>query len=77
MACPYITGLEANNVDLADAENLPSRAAAPLAGVGKSTVNKHRAGECACTTPDGPGTTPEPTGRRDSVELGPDGGSLV
>lgn len=77
MSCPYITGLEANNVDLADAENLSSRAAAPLAGVGKSSVNKHRAGECACGAPDGQGTTPEHTGRRDSVELGPTGGSLV
>lgn len=77
MACLYITGLEANNVDIEDAENLSSRAAAPLAGVGKSSVNNHRAGKCACTAPDVPGTTPEPTGRRDSVELGPDGGSLV
>lgn len=77
MSCLYITGLEANNVDIEDAENLSSRAAAPLAGVGKSSVNNHRAGKCACTTPDAPGTTPEPTGRRDSVELGPDGGSLV
>ena len=79
MSCPYITGLEENNVDLADAENLSSRAAAPLAGVGKTTVNNHRAGTCGCgqdTTPDVV-DTPEPTGRRDSVELGPDGGSLV
>lgn len=77
MSCPYITGLEDNNVDLVDAENLSSRAAAPLAGVGKSTVNDHRAGKCTCSTPDVADTAPEPTGRRDSVELGPDGGSLV
>lgn len=73
MSCLYITGLEANNVDIEDAENLSSRAAAPLAGVGKSTVNKHRAGTCTC----GQDTTPKPNGRRDSVELGPEGGSLV
>lgn len=77
MACPYITGLENNGVDLTDAEALPSRAAAPLAGVGKTTVSKHRAGKCACSAPDVAGATPEPTGRRDSVELGPTGGSLV
>ena len=80
MSCAYITGLADNNVDLADAENLSSRGAAALAGVGKSTVNNHRAGTCACgqdTTPDVTDPTPEPTGRRDSVELGPDGGSLV
>ena len=80
MSCAYITGLADNNVDLADAENLSSRGAAALAGVGKSTVNNHRAGTCACgqdTTPDVTDTTPEPTGRRDSVELGPTGGSLV
>ena len=74
MSCPYITGLEENNVDLADAENLSSRAAAPLAGVGKTTVNNHRAGTCTCGQDT---STPEPTGRRDSVELGPDGGSLL
>ena len=73
MSCPYIAGLENNGVDLADAEALSSRKAAPLAGVGKSTVSNHRAGTCTC----GQDTTPEPTGRRDSVELGPDGGSLL
>lgn len=80
MSCAYITGLADNNVDLADAENLSSRGAAALAGVGKSTVNNHRAGTCGCgqdTTPDVTDPTPEPTGRRDSVELGPTGGSLV
>lgn len=76
MSCAYITGLTENNVDIEDAENLSSRAAAPLAGVGKSSVNNHRAGKCGCSTPDVV-DTPEPTGRRDSVELGPTGGSLV
>ena len=80
MSCAYITGLADNNVDLADAENLSSRGAAALAGVGKSTVNNHRAGTCGCgqdTTPDVSASTPEPTGRRDSVELGESGGSFV
>lgn len=79
MSCAYITGLAENNVDIEDAENLSSRGAAPLAGVGKSSVNNHRAGTCACgqdTTPDVV-DTPEPTGRRDSVELGESGGSFV
>lgn len=74
MSCPYITGLEANNVDLADAENLSSRAAAPLAGVSKSTVNNHRAGKCTCGQDT---STPEPTGRRDHLDLGESGGSFV
>lgn len=77
MSCPYITGLEANDVDLTEAEALSTRKAAPLAGVGKSTVNNHRAGKCACSTSDVAETALEPTGRRDSVELGPDGGSLL
>ena len=74
MSCPYIAGLENHGFDLTEAEALPSRKAAPLAGVGKSTVNKHRAGTCTCGQDT---STPEPTGRRDSVELGPDGGSLL
>lgn len=73
MSCTYIRGLESNSVDVTDAEALPSRAAAPLAGVGKSTVNNHRSGQCTC----GQDAAPEPTGRRDSVEVGPDGGSLT
>lgn len=73
MGCVYTQGLDKNGVSAEAAEALSSRAAATLAGVGKSTVNKHRAGRCSC----GQTTTPEPTGRRDSVELGPEGGSLV
>lgn len=73
MSCTYIVGLENNGVDLGEAEKLSSRAAAVLAGIGKSTVAKHRTGACVC----GQAAAPEPTGRRDSVELGPEGGSLV
>lgn len=69
----YRQGLDAHGVELEVAEALPSRAAAPLAGVGKSTVNKHRSGQCTC----GQDATPEPTGRRDHLDLGPDGGSLT
>lgn len=79
MGCVYTQGLDKNGMSAEDAEGLPSRAAAALAGVGKSTVNKHRAGDCSCgqVPANEPMTEPEPTGRRDSVDLGPDGGSLT
>lgn len=48
MVCVYIAGLTRNNVDLDDAEASPSRAAAKLAGVGQTSVLKHRRGECVC-----------------------------
>lgn len=79
MGCVYTQGLDKNGVSLGDAEGLSSRAAAALAGVGKSTVNKHRAGYCTCGQEPVAETMtePVPTGRRDSVDLGPDGGSLT
>lgn len=79
MGCVYTQGLDKNDLSLGDAEGLSSRAAGALAGVGKSTVNKHRAGRCTCgqVSAAEPMTTPDPTGRRDALELGPDGGSLT
>lgn len=79
MGCVYTQGLDKNGLSLGDAEGLSSRAAGALAGVGKSTVNKHRAGRCTCgqVSAAEPMTVPDPTGRRDSLELGPDGGSLT
>lgn len=79
MGCVYTRGLDKNGVSLGDAEGLSSRAAGALAGVGKSTVNKHRTGGCSCGQEPVAETMtePMPTGRRDSLELGPDGGSLT
>lgn len=45
MACKYVS---AAGSSLTAWEELPSREAAILAGIGKSTINRHRAGECAC-----------------------------
>lgn len=73
MSCAYITGLAENNIDVDTAEGSPSRAAAKLAGVGQTSVLKHRRGDCSCGHAE---PTPQNT-PRDHVELGPDGGSLV
>ncbi|QOT15890.1 hypothetical protein [Paenarthrobacter sp. YJN-5] len=46
-ACKYATAAGAN---LPEWDNLTSREAAKLAGVGKSSVNNHRNGDCSCGT---------------------------
>ena len=46
-ACKYATAAGAN---LPTWDNLTSREAAKLAGVGKSSVNNHRTGHCSCGT---------------------------
>lgn len=46
-ACKYATAAGAN---LPTWDNLTSREAAKLAGVGKSSVNNHRTGNCSCGT---------------------------
>ncbi|MBT2537211.1 hypothetical protein [Arthrobacter sp. ISL-69] len=71
MTCKYVS---AAGTSLSAWDKLPSREAATLAGVGKSTVNNHRAGECACTddtptakTPAGESETHRPDGTADYV----------
>lgn len=45
MTCKYVA---AAGSSLTAWEELPSREAALLSGIGKSTINRHRAGACAC-----------------------------
>ncbi|MFP5368630.1 MAG: hypothetical protein ACLGIS_17705, partial [Actinomycetes bacterium] len=44
-ACKYVA---ASGSSITAWEKLPSREAAILSGIGKSTINRHRAGACPC-----------------------------
>lgn len=75
MACKYVS---AAGSSLTAWEELPSREAGILAGTGKTTVNRHRAAECAChtaptepghKTPAGESETHRPDGSADYIRF--------
>lgn len=74
MLCKAAEIAKVANVDLNT--NDPSRSVAHVLGIGKSSVNQHRNGTCKCGA-ETPKIHTDTHGKRDQLELGPDGGNLT
>lgn len=80
-ACKYAA---ASGSSITAWEKLPSREAAILSGIGKSTINRHRAGACPCNDaePAAPApakAAPAPAGQTltGKADVTPDGGEFI
>lgn len=72
-ACKAAEIAKVANVDLNTTD--PSRSVAHVLGIGKSSVNQHRAGKCSCAHDDAPEIHKD--SQREHCDVGPDGGEFT